>query len=131
MARIFYGRKLKKIAINLRSKGLSYKEISLKLGIAKSTSRLWVKDVVVKAEYRDRLFKKGIEALIHGPNSSHERREKELKAIFQSARKEMDFPVRDEVLKLLGAMVYWAEGSKTKNFSITNSDPLLIKFMIK
>ena len=32
--------------------------------------------------------------------------------------------------KLAGAALYWAEGEKAKHFSIANSDPHLIKFMV-
>ena len=39
--------------------------------------------------------------------------------------------MNSKAYKLFGAALYWAEGSKTSHFSITNSDPYLILFMVK
>lgn len=113
-----------------KNDGLSYKEIADKIGIAKSTAKLWCDDIVLKPEYRQRLYTKQIEILSKGPKSSHERREKEVKVIIKNAENEIHLPLDNEAYKLLGAALYWAEGDKTKHFAITNSDPSLIKFMV-
>lgn len=131
MARVHYDKKIKQRAKDLRRDGLSYKEISLKLNIAKSTARLWVKDVKLRPDQREKLYTKAIEAIRKSPNNSRERRKREIEEILKLATKEIRFPINDDAFKLLGAMLYWAEGDKAKNFSISNSDPLLIKFMVE
>lgn len=123
-----YDYKIKKRAKFLRKKGLSYKEISDKLGIVKSTARLWCKDIILKPEQIERLYTKQIKMMAEGPKSSHERRKKEIQTILENAEKEIKFPIECSAYRLIGAALYWAEGSKTKHFCITNSDPFLIKF---
>ncbi|MFA6973492.1 MAG: helix-turn-helix transcriptional regulator [Parcubacteria group bacterium] len=126
-----YNDKIKQKAKLLRKeKGLSYKEIADKIGISKSTAKLWCGDIVLKSEYKERLYTKKISALFKGPNSSHERRIKEIESIIKNGENEIGLPLGVETYKLAGAALYWAEGNKTKHFAITNSDPYLIKFMV-
>ena len=126
-----YAGAIKKKARILRKKcGYSYKEISDKLGIAKSTAKLWCEDISLNPKQRKRLYTKQIGILNTGPHSSHERRKKEVEIILANSEKEIDFSMDSTTLKLIGAALYWAEGDKTKHFAIINSDPFLIKFMI-
>jgi hypothetical protein len=50
--------------------------------------------------------------------------------IVSDAKAEILLPLSFETYRFLGAALYWAEGSKTKSFTIANSDPVLIVFMI-
>ncbi len=118
-------------AKELRKRGMSYREISSYLDIAKSTAKLWCKDVELNQEQRKILYKKQIELMARGPNSSRARRNREIEKILSSAEKELKLPIDSETYRLLGAMIYWGEGDKTQHFGIANSDPFLIKFMIK
>jgi len=118
-------------AIKLRSGGLSYNEIRKEVHVAKSTLSLWLKDIRLKPEYRKRLYTKQIEILSRGSQSQKERREREIKRILDSASNEISLPVSSETYKLFGAALYWAEGNKTRDFAITNSDPYLILFMVR
>lgn len=122
-------RGFKKEAQMLRRKGLSYNEIGKKTGISKSTVKYWCKDIILKPKDRERLYTKQIEMLSKGPKSSHDRRQKEINKIMINAENEIDFPLHKDVYKLFGAALYWAEGNKVSDFTITNSDPLLIQFM--
>jgi hypothetical protein len=122
---------LKREAIQLRKKGLSYNEIRKKIGVAKSTLSLWLKSVLLKPEHRERLYTKQIEILSRGAPSQRERRKKEVEKITINAKRAIKFPLSEEAYKLFGVALYWAEGSKQKNFEITNSDPHLILFMIR
>ena len=65
-----------------------------------------------------------------GPNSSKERRQKEIDKVLEDAEKEIKLPINQEAYRLMGAALYWGEGSKTIDFNITNSDPLLVSFMV-
>ncbi len=121
---------LRKKAEALRRRGFSYKEIFAEIGVVKSTLSEWLKDIPLKPEYRERLYTKQIEILSRGSKSQKERRAREIDAIVDSAINEIRFPLSDDAFKLFGAALYWAEGSKGKNFEIVNSDPRLILFMV-
>ncbi|MDO8602038.1 MAG: hypothetical protein Q7R62_02865 [bacterium] len=131
MARINYPSYLKIEARKLRTTGLSYGEISKKLEIVKSTARMWCKDIRLSIKLKERLYKAGVIKMTSGPNSARPRRQREIKKIIGKARLEINEPINATALKLLGAMLYWAEGEKTHQFGIANSDPLLIKFMVE
>ena len=125
------GYNLKNKAEDLRAKGLSFSEIAKELGVCKSTARFWAGHVRLSKKDRKRLYTKTIKILSTGPSGSRARRQKELENIRISAEKEINGIENAEALKLIGAMLYWAEGNKTKQFALTNSDPLLIKFFIE
>lgn len=118
-------------ATRLRKRGLSYGEIRKKIGIPKGTLSLWLRAVPLKPEHRKRLYTKQVQILSRGPQSQKERRKREIESIVEEARRQIRSPLSREAHKLFGAALYWAEGSKTKNFEITNSDPYLIAFMVK
>ncbi|MCR4275615.1 MAG: hypothetical protein NUV83_02585 [Candidatus Wolfebacteria bacterium] len=122
---------LKTAAHKLRNAGYSYKEISEKLKISKSTAKLWCGNIKLSPKHKKRLYTKQIEILSRGPKSSHERRKKEINEIIRKAENDIEQPVSFETYKLFGAALYWAEGSKTQHFSVANSDPFLIKFMTR
>ncbi len=124
---------LKKKAIALRKQGLSYSEIQGRLdsAVSKSTLSLWLKSVLLKPEHRKRLYTKQIQILSLGSQSQRERRQREINEIIERAKKEIHTPLSQETYRFFGAALYWAEGGKTKNFEITNSDPSLIAFIVK
>jgi len=121
----------KKRAIKLRRKGFSYGEIAKKMGIAKSTLSFWLKTVSLTREQKECLYTKNVLILARGPQSQKERRIREINTILGKAEKEIKLPLSFETYRLIGAALYWAEGSKTSGFKITNSDPDLILFMVK
>ncbi|MGA2417735.1 MAG: helix-turn-helix domain-containing protein [Candidatus Staskawiczbacteria bacterium] len=118
-------------AIKLRKNGLSYGEIAKKLSISKSTLSYWLKEVLLTEEQRKRLYTNNITILARGAQSQKERRKREIDKILEEAGKEIHNPVAAETYKILGAALYWAEGSKTNGLNITNSDPHLILFMVR
>ena len=123
--------RFKKLAINLRRAGSSYGEIRRKVPVAKSTLSLWLKDFPLSEKDRKRLYTKQIEILSRGPNSQKERRMREIENILKEANKEIKLPLSTETIRLMGAGIYWAEGSKGGLCEITNSDPHLILFMVR
>ena len=118
-------------AIALRKKGLSYNEIRLQVPVSKSSLSLWLKHIRLSPKHRARLYTKQIQILSRGTPSQIERRKREVAVINENARKEISLPLSLETYRFLGAALYWAEGSKTKNFEMTNSDPVLIAFMAR
>lgn len=120
----------KRKAITLRRQGLSYTQIGAKLGVGKSTLSSWLKDVPLADKHRQRLYTARIKSLTYGPRSSKARRQKEVAEILEHARREMPGRLSRDELRLFGAALYWAEGTKKGRLEITNSDPLLIVLMI-
>ena len=123
--------KLKLKAIELRKKGLSYGEIKKEVNVAKSTLSHWLKTIPLTSEQKQRLYQKGVLAMARGAQSQRERRIREINKILQEAGKEIQSPLPFETYKLIGAFLYWSEGSKTDGFSFSNSDPHFILFMVK
>jgi len=122
---------MRALAVTLRTKGLSYNEIRQQVPVAKSSLSLWLKNVRLSPKHRARLYTKQIRILSRGTPSQVERRKREIALIAENAKKEISLPLSSETYRFLGAALYWAEGSKTKNFDITNSDPILIAFMAR
>lgn len=114
----------------MRRHGKSYLEIARGIGISKSTAKLWCQDVVLSAAHKKALYSKQIKALMRGPNSSHERRKQEVIKLLKNSEMEIPAIMSLDTIKLFGAALYWAEGSKGKDFILTNSDPLLIKYFM-
>jgi len=122
---------LKLESIRLRKRGLSYNEIKKKINISKSTLSYWLKTIPLKAEHRQRLYTKQIQILSRGSQSQKERRIKQIEQIIKKAEDEIRSPLSLETYRLMGASLYWAEGSKGKMCNITNSDPYLILLMVR
>lgn len=115
----------------LRTKGKSYNDIKKELGLSKSTISLWCRDISLSDQQRYALLhsSKRRAAQRLGADANREKREREVLAIKNLAREEIK-EVSKEIFKVAGAVLYWAEGTKTKNTSISNSDPRVIKFMV-
>ncbi|MBI3074663.1 MAG: helix-turn-helix domain-containing protein [Parcubacteria group bacterium] len=121
----------RKRAIRLRKRGLSYKEIGARTGLAKSTLSYWLKTISLSQKHRKRLYTKQIAILSRGSKSIKERRKVVVDEIIKHARNEIRVPLSPDSFHLFGVALYWAEGSKGKLVEFTNSDPHLILFMVK
>src|SRR3989344_1985842 len=124
--------KMKKQAVELRLGGLSYGEIRSKISVPKSTLSSWLKNIALKPKDRKRLYAKVSKYLAQGPYSQKERRAREIENILKEAKDEIALPLSLETTRMMGAMLYWAEGRKKNGgLELTNSDPLLIYFFVK
>ncbi|MBI5420803.1 MAG: hypothetical protein HZA35_00590 [Parcubacteria group bacterium] len=121
---------LKKEAVRLRRRGLSYNVIRKNVGVSKSTLSVWLKQILLKPEQQKRLYTKQIQILSRGSKSQKERRAREVEGILQKAILEISTPLSQDTYRLMGAALYWGEGSKGKRFQLTNSDPAMIVFMV-
>ncbi len=119
---------------SLRKQGLSYKEIRVKIPIAKSTASDWCKDIQLTEEQITRLqqLKKtgSYRAGLIGSKVNQEKRAKEIRLIKQIAKSQVPLLI-NEKLWLAGLMLYWAEGHKSGKVGISNSDPDIIGFLLK
>jgi len=118
-------------AIVLRKKGHSLNEISVRLGVAKSSVSVWVKDVALSAQAQRRiesLYTKGQLASMRAHRQMTtlklEDAEQYATTILENLRANVS------VDQIICAMLYWCEGSKMYAnkgiFSFTNADPDLV-----
>lgn len=127
----------KELVQNLRHhQGLSYREIcnNVPFSISKSTISDWCKDIELTELQKDRLqklFNEGsYRGRLLGSKATQTRRANEVREIKEKARLEI-FSLTENEFKIAGLMLYWAEGNKKHHVGISNSDPELIRFMIK
>lgn len=127
--------KEKNQALELRQKGKSIKDIAKRLKISKSTVSLWCRDIKLTPEQAQKLYEKmvksGYKGRMKGARIQYERR---LKKIEEWKKKgiEQIGKLSNRDLLITGIALYWGEGAKKKRgVSFSNSDPKLIKFMIK
>jgi len=124
----------KRIVQHFRKQGLSYDEILQKVPVAKSSVSLWCQGVKLTPKQKHILKKRWIENLRKlakfGPRAIKVGRERKINKIREAARQEIH-PLTPYEFKIAGAMLYWAEGSKNEGVEVTNSDPKLIKFMVR
>lgn len=117
-------------AVELRRKGLTYKEIGKRLSVSKSSLSLWLRNIpYVPTE--ESLQRKRM-ASINAGQVLHKRKLKRISRIKALAKREIP-NIKPEAIKLLGIMAYWTEGSKTDDSHVkfTNTDPRFIKFTLK
>ena len=124
----------KKKAIKLREFGKSIKQISKEIGVSKASVSLWVRGVKLNPEQQESLKTHG-----HSTVVEEKRRltrlvneEKKRNKIMELAKKDVkSISIKD--LKLIGSMLYWAEGTKRgkRVVSFSNSDPAITKIMMK
>jgi len=117
-------------AVELRKKGLTYTEIGQCLNVSKSSLSCWLREIpYVPTEETTRKRK------LASRNNGlvlHRQKIQRINRIKEEAKREIA-TLKSNELKLLGAMAYWAEGSKTQDSKVkfTNTDPRFIRFAIK
>jgi len=128
--------KEKKKAILLRKRGFSYREILTQVPVAKSSLSLWLKEVGLSKEQKQRLTKKKLESALRGAQKRKDQRIEKTRLIIESASNEIGSLSQKEQF-ILGVGLYWAEGSKEKTYGkatsliFTNSDLCMVLFYRK
>lgn len=124
---------VKNKAILLRGKGFSFREISEKLGISKSTASLWLRDIKLSRIAKRRIYKLGVDGRNRGNNSVQDRIKSEDSGILSKVKNSINqCSLLKNDLKVVCALLYWCEGGKTEKstLSFINSDPKLVKYFI-
>ena len=127
--------KEKKLARKLRHKGWSLRAIAVKVDCSKSIVSKWISDIQLTDEQINKLKsnqdKARAKAARH-PNSSRQKWERIRNSIKASASKEIPKRCSRDILKILGAALYWAEGYNASRNEIifANTDPRMIKLMM-
>jgi hypothetical protein len=126
---------LKAKAIELRKQGLTYREIMAQIPIAKSTLSDWLHSVGLSKYQKQRLTAKKLEAIGKGGAAKRAQRITRTEKIMAAAIKDIGIITRRE-LWLMGVMLYWAEGSKEKEYRpgsptrFSNTDPDMIRLYL-
>lgn len=127
-------RKLK--AIELRKKGLSYREILEQVHVARSTLSVWLRDIKLAKKHRVRLSEKQRLSALRGAASRYRQRILRTEEIYREAARDIA-AISDRELWFMGIMLYWAEGAQEREARpgsgvwFTNSDPHMIKIFLK
>lgn len=125
----------KKLAIELRKKGFSYREIQEKVPVSKGLLSGWLnnltlteqEEMVLKDKVKNLQDTGRIKSMLSNRNRRKEREKVASDSAIQIFEKNVSSP-----LFLIGVTLYWAEGSKRdSSFQFINSDPEMIVFMYK
>lgn len=124
----------KQKAIELRKKGLSYKEILAEVPVAKSSLSLWLRDLPLTRDERVVLKKRLTSNISRGrikAASELRKRRLEREAVwFEDAKNTFDM-YKNEPFFHTGIALYWAEGAKrVTQWSFMNSDVQMIHIMM-
>jgi transposase-like protein len=124
---------IKNKAVELRKTGYSIKEIARILNIAVSTSSTWLRETPVGEEGKNRMKE---QASLHRYKMSlrwKQKRADDKLSYQKQAQVILDqISFTPPVCKLICAILFWAEGSKTnRRLEFTNSDPSMIALFIR
>jgi hypothetical protein len=127
---------IKEKAVSLRKQGKTYTEILKEIPVAKSTLSEWFRDVKLSKPQIQKLTLKKLQAARRGGEAKRTQRIQRQKDIFEQAYKDITHISKRE-LWLIGIALYWAEGSKEKEYQpgsrllFGNSDSRMIKIFLK
>ena len=127
--------KEKKYAIRLRHEGRTMNEIVARVGVAKSSVSLWVRNLHLSPKARDRIASLQTAGQRASQLALFERTRKKLLIAKEEAEKIMSrVVVTQDIALLVCALLYWCEGAKDKNdttFTFSNSDAQLVRGFMK
>ena len=121
-------------ARKLRKRGISVKKIAQYLGVSKSTTSHWVRDIILSVEQLENLKRSMLKGGELGrTKSAMLQKEKRLLLIEESRKigiKTLE-DITDRELLIAGVALYWGEGSKKhRAIEFCNSDPKMIQFLL-
>lgn len=128
-----YPLSIKEQAKQLRKKGYSIKEVAGELGIAKSTSSIWLRDVQLSQKALTRLKNRGILGQQKSRLVKRKKREQSAqKYVLWAKNKLKHLPKSKTALQIYCSILYWAEGGKftDNHLQFTNSDPSMVKVFL-
>lgn len=121
-------------AIELRKLGYSVNEIVQKLGVAKSSISVWVRNVHLTTSARNRLLGKIKLGQMKGAENKRQRTQIIMNGHSSNALDELNGSMSLSVFheKVICALLYWCEGAKNpyQGVDFVNSDPDLIKMFL-
>jgi len=127
--------KYKSATINFRRKGLSYTEIQEKIPVSKSTVSIWCRNIVINPIQKQRLDSMKRSGSLAGLETARQNRiikkNMQIKQQLVAGKKDVGkLNKRDRFIA--GICLYAGEGGKKgKHISFANTDPAMIRFMVK
>lgn len=123
-------------ALTLRTQGLSYREIQQQLFVSRSSLSRWLQAIPLTAEQRERIHQKNltIRRRFVAFNGERSRVIAAQKAATRQAAAAQIGPLTIRELQLIGAALYWGEGTKAPGNSIVeiiNADPKMIVVLMR
>ena len=125
-------RKDKEKAIELRIKGLPYSEIRKKLGVSKSTLSIWLRDYPLTREQINELRGNNPKRIERFRETMKQKKVDRWNQVYKKVEKNIG-DLSDREVFIAGFFLYWAEGGKTKEYSISmsNTDPSMLRMFIR
>jgi len=121
-------------ARKLRKDGFSFREISEKLGISKSTASLWLRGIELSVSAKKRIIDLGVAGRRKATETNDRKRIDENKKILEKIERNFEGISCSEIdYKVECALLYWCEGTKyEKNTSVSfiNADPEMIRYFL-
>jgi hypothetical protein len=126
---------LKERAISLRGRGFSFREISEKLKISKSTASLWLRDIKLSNKAKLRISRLSIDGRTKSIETNKNKREVENVFIRKKVAEYFSNIEQSRINpKIACALLYWGEGTKydgNKSVSFMNADPEMVKYFLR
>lgn len=123
----------KQKARELRKRGFSINQIVKETGFSKGSVSVWVRDIVLTNIQKKQLSERGqrFDVVEKRRVNRLANEHRKTRALVDSAKQEIN-SISLADLKLIGTMLYLAEGGKTKRITrIANSDPAVIQIMMR
>jgi len=115
---------------DLRSTGLSYGEIMELIPVNKSTLATWCRDVRLTEEQVAEIAVRRASSQRGIPRDTQRKRREAVRKLRRIAEDRLPSLVSDPIW-LAGTVLYWAEGSKTRNqLRLANTDPNALRLFI-
>ena len=125
-------------AINLRKHGYTYSEIALKTGLSKGTLSSILSGIELQVSGINRIEEIKLQARLKGAKIRHTQRKSKTQLLKDKAKEQIrEKDISSTTFLMLGAALYWAEGSKEKSYKpgsglrFSNSDPRMIRFFVQ
>lgn len=124
----------KTLVQSMRLNGKTFSQINNELGleIPKSTMSDWCRDLVLEGRFLEKLENSKLDSLRSAWDSNAKKRKLYLESLFKKNETINEKLLDKQVMKLLLAMLFWGEGSKSGGrLTFANSDPNMVKFYLK
>ncbi len=108
-------KELKERAVELRKQGLTYTEIAAVIPMSKATLSDWLHNVPLPLSYYEKVERLRTSAREKGAKARKDERKERTASIIARAKNEVE-ALKNNPLWLVGLSLYWAEGSKEKQW---------------